>query len=333
MTKADFIFRIYKKQDCEALAHLWKKSRILKDRDIECSLTSYIRWKYDFAHRNMKNIICLCLQGERALASCGALARQVLIEGRKASAFFGVDSLVDPELRKKKEGRFLFFRVYRKALLGEFRKGRKGLVNCCFPNKKVRGLYLRTGWVDTNIIAHMVKRISKDHGRGIKTNISFERIDRFNKRMLSFIKNIESKFSFIITRNSTYLNWRYCDCPSKKYIIYIAKKGAAVKGYMVLRIEPKGGYIVELLADPDDAGLIKCMILKAEEFFKIRNIYDISVLCGNKRMNNIFLNSGYATKRKVDFFLFSKNKQMLDELLKNKDNMFVMAGDTDGDTE
>ncbi len=59
-----------------------------------------------------------------------------------------------------------------------------------------------------------------------------------------------------VVRDSTYLNWRYLNCPAADYRVFTAEERGKLLGYVVLKTFNRGwircGNIADLLAAPDD---------------------------------------------------------------------------------
>jgi len=88
--------------------------------------------------------------------------------------------------------------------------------------------------------------------------------ERFGEEIEALGQRLSGKYPIAVERRTDYLNWRYADHPKFRYSILVSRKGKAVRGYIVFRleraIEEKGsgqylvGRIVDLMAS-DDAEL------------------------------------------------------------------------------
>lgn len=72
--------------------------------------------------------------------------------------------------------------------------------------------------------------------------------------MDEFWERTRSQYTFVIERDSRYLNWRCSDCPTP-YQMWIGRCGKHITGYaavFVNRVE-RLGHIVDLFTNPEDA--------------------------------------------------------------------------------
>ncbi|MEM3101454.1 MAG: GNAT family N-acetyltransferase [Candidatus Nitrosotenuis sp.] len=60
-------------------------------------------------------------------------------------------------------------------------------------------------------------------------------IPRFDLNIDQFISNVQKHFPYCILRNSTILNWRTVDSPTRKYQILVVKEKGNIIGYIILR--------------------------------------------------------------------------------------------------
>jgi predicted N-acetyltransferase YhbS len=97
-------------------------------------------------------------------------------------------------------------------------------------------------------------------------------VERFDERFDAFWNEIKGDYNFIVERDTSHLNWRYCDKRGGDYQIRQASKGGDVLGYVVLRVnkynkEYPEGYIVDLLARPDRLDVAYALIRDADQWF------------------------------------------------------------------
>lgn len=130
--------------------------------------------------------------------------------------------------------------------------------------------------------------------------ISIRKIDKFNAEIEEFIKKIQDEFSFILVRNSDYLNWRYCDPRGGNYDIYIAEEDSKPLGYLVLRLnrlkpEYPTGWIMDLLTIPNRPDIVSALISHAINYFDENDVNVIRywILKGHPNVR-IFQKNGFV---------------------------------------
>jgi Acetyltransferase (GNAT) family len=92
--------------------------------------------------------------------------------------------------------------------------------------------------------------------------------------------------SLTIVRDRKYLNWRFVECPVRKYHILLARRQGRLSGYAVLRTGVNGdmrrGYIVDLLALPQDRGAAAALLRESEKWFREQGAQVVQCLDSDK---------------------------------------------------
>lgn len=83
--------------------------------------------------------------------------------------------------------------------------------------------------------------------------ITIEPVTRFGAEMDDFWDRTRERYSFVLEKDSRYLNWRYADCPTP-YRLWVAHRKGLVTGYLAqfLNRPEQSGYLVDLIAGPSD---------------------------------------------------------------------------------
>jgi len=104
-------------------------------------------------------------------------------------------------------------------------------------------------------------------------------INNFDNNINVFWESISENYNFIVVRTKDYLNWRYCDPRSGKYIIKKATdKEGKILGYVVLSILKSQqedypiGCIFDLLALQNRLDVIEALVSDAIYYFSSKNI-------------------------------------------------------------
>lgn len=125
--------------------------------------------------------------------------------------------------------------------------------------------------------------ISSDYHSRSTPDFEISQIKKFDEQIETFWNEIKQNYSFIIERDSNYLNWRYCDKRGGDYLIKQASEKGTVLGYIVLRInmykkDYPEGYIVDLLTLPNRLDVADALILDADNYFIEQDVNIIHTL-------------------------------------------------------
>ena len=144
-------------------------------------------------------------------------------------------------------------------------------------------------------------------------------ITSFDHRFDTLWERVHDKFGITITRDSTFLNWRFIHNPNNSYKIFATTKNEALTGYIVLssyysnKIEI--GVINDILYDPSDKKNYRTLIDYAIQYFRSRNASSIMFLIIKKGKRY----SNFLKFLKMRGFLFN-NKRLTAPILILKNN-------------
>ena len=93
--------------------------------------------------------------------------------------------------------------------------------------------------------------------RSRNKGLSFFKINGFGEDYDEFFNQACTDYEIIPVRNSQYLNWRFRDCPTERYDIFLAKKDEKIKGYTIIKLFHaedglKRSRVVEMFAEYND---------------------------------------------------------------------------------
>ena len=281
------------------------------DDKLKGQLRKLLYCAYDFenAHKRLQSLIWTCEKNPHAkeadyryymikdrdgiLAYNGRMPAKLLFKDRVIYAFFGHETLVHPEYRRKG----LAIQVNRNLVSDS-----NGLCVGLWANKKLLPLLAKIGWKDIGelrplkklirvdgimkdrykapqirsiltFVGNLYLRTRKQRHVYLSNSIGVFEINRFEDHMQEPLNDILKKFRILTYRDTEYLNWKYIDIPYRKYKVYGVEKNDHFEGYVVLRVEKgdqrnlRKGIIVDLLCDTDEKDCFASLVLKAEEYF------------------------------------------------------------------
>jgi hypothetical protein len=201
----------------------------------------------------------------------------VTLSGSKFSATWQQDSLVSSEARGKGVGK----RLVEKGMDGWEITMAKGTSDAMY------GLRKSLGFVDVPNSDYLVKVCKKraEYGKlrdrlaeclllfwkvvlplpKADPSIEIKSVDSFDKSFDQLSEKLSQEHVFRLHKGQAYLNWRYFQCPGKKYQVFRAggdeARGAIVTGIMGKASEE--GWVVDLLCSRRDEGCALALLLKA----------------------------------------------------------------------
>ncbi len=186
--------------------------------------------------------------------------------GRELSFFHAVDSMVHPDFRKGLRKRSLFIDVA--ELFFERYGGKDDHLGFGYP--------VRPAWrIGERYLGYRLIRnldfLRRPCGGPLEDlPIRVERVDRFSADVDALFERLRDRFECITIKDSTYLNWRYADCPNHAYLLLQAMRGGLLAGIAVVRSEgglaPNSATIGDLLVDPVDGEALHALISWADRF-------------------------------------------------------------------
>ena len=174
-----------------------------------------------------------------------------------------------------------------------------------------------------------------------QSDISVEEVVEFNSEYDELWNKVKDYYPLLAVRDGVYMNWRYLKKPTREYKIFFARKGAEIKGCIVLKIiddstyfwGARVGLIMELLC-LKDAGIPVELLKTALNYFVSGGVdFSVAVLLKDDILLNGFLNAGFAIrddiyKHRMVYKIY--NERGIDEnVLKDSRNWHVMFGDFD----
>lgn len=82
-------------------------------------------------------------------------------------------------------------------------------------------------------------------------------------------------FDFILLRDRSYLNWRYCDDRAGPYRVRVAEVDGELLGFAVTRRSGDRGYLVDLLALPGREDVVAALVRDASEQLRAEGVSGI----------------------------------------------------------
>jgi hypothetical protein len=242
------------------------------ERFPERTVVEFCRWKY-FANPIGDAIVGVATDGKRVASLVAGVPKRVQVHSETLLAFELGDFITHPQYRK----RGLFSSLIELVCDEATRRG--GAFAYVRPNPSsfrllVPGLsFLEVQKIDERRYVvpsgaiHRKAGITPQVPRALGVDwltrrlmlprafgsTTIEPVTRFGSEMDNFWERTREHYSFVLVKDSRYLNWRYADCPTP-YQLWIAHRKGQVTGYLTqfLNRAEQSGYLVDLFTDPSD---------------------------------------------------------------------------------
>ena len=302
--ETDLITRPYKQGDENKIVPLLKTAfEKWPFFDIDCSPVEHWRWRYQDNPVNKTNVVVI--EKNEEIIACGHnIINDIRIYGKDYLGSYGTDHCVDPnyqgqglskkitdahhELRKKQGILFPYMVTLNPKIISS--GARKIAFPYVFPlsviyltriediNKHIQMKEVKQEYLAR--ISHFLKRTIISQDLQPDSDITINKVSRFNEKIDKFFEKINIYYDFIINKNRDYLNWRYCDPRAGRYEIRIVEEDGDIIGYGIFRINKLSdyneGYFVDLLAQPDRLDAAEALLLSGLVYFNENDVNAVS---------------------------------------------------------
>lgn len=273
MTSEEIEVRPYRDGDENAVLDLF--NAVFAEDDPNYHARSRDHWEWEFVKNPAGNQVILGIEpGGRVIGQYACLPAVVNLRGQRVMCGQGIDSLVHPDYRRglKREGAFLKIAKYYFDHLGIPSVNAYGYG---LPNSKafrigVRMLkYIPISAPLPTLGRNLFDKPSDPEVGRDAASGEISEVERFGPEHDALWTRIEPGYPMAVVRDSTYLNWRFVDCPSVDYRCFQLRSNGAVRAAWVLRENWTGPPILaisELVLAHDDFAALAAILKHAVEF-------------------------------------------------------------------
>lgn len=250
--------------------------RVCKVSSLNCTSAKYC-WNY--AKNPVLGTWCQVAVDsatKRIVGTAALFSRRLLVNGMHLRAAVAGDFAVDPKHRMLYPAIAL-----QRAAVAECTEGNFDVLYA-FPNDASRPIQIRAGfkvvgslqsgvrilrsgallkqyghngwWTRTaGILDWAVTLASRESRISLSRDYLFCRLDAFDKRFDHFWDRMLWKYPTVVERTSSYANWRFMECPSKKYSLLAAvhRRTGEIGGYVVFWSQSGKTRISDIMAFDD----------------------------------------------------------------------------------
>jgi len=322
--------------------------------DLDVSLHDHYYWKY-FDNPGQKGSITVAEAGGKIIGCAHLSYFNLMVSGRGFRGANGTDVAVHPDYRKRgvfnslTDFRFqlmkekgidiAFWSTANPILVQKWRQSGQLFPFNLYDYVKIfdidkqisrfpmkRGSLVRYGYKILNVTNKLRKRAESN-----SEDVEIIEVRQFDETRLW--AGMSAAYDYMVGRDNEYMNWRYCDPRSGKYVKVLARQGEASVGYAVIAVNKfiddyPIGYILDIFGS--ESRVYDGLISYSVKYFEKQDVNLINCLAVNgggltKALNrNRFLNS------RVKFHLAYNNingKLLLNTL--KPQNTYFCFGDRD----
>jgi len=144
---------------------------------------------------------------------------------------------------------------------------------------------------------------------------------------------VKDKYEILTVRDKKYLDWRFHECPDRKYIVLVGKSNEELAGYLVAAQENKLGLILDVFGETDSA-FFDVLIREATKVLKNRGVEKIIArVSANNDVYQAFLHNGWFKQQstpviaRVNTLRETRETEEMKAYLCNPSNWYVTASE------
>jgi len=303
----DFLIRPYQSGDEEEIVRLlervfdgWPKI------DLSCTPLDHWRWKY-LGNPIKPHIINLLLSGDKIIGVDHSILVRIKIGDQFLVINYTADLAVHPDFRRmglakilidesdkvrEKIGvQCLYFVTRRSFMIKNYSKPLPfpilNLVRIQDIDKQIEAIPIKnSSFMKLGFRVMKIYNAFQNIFRGSffsKKDLVVSEVERFDEKIDYFFDEVSPFYNFIIERNHSYLNWRYCDERAGDFIIKQVEENGSILGYCVLRINGylknyPIGFLVDLLTLPKRLDVVDLLVSESTKYFDENNVNIINCL-------------------------------------------------------
>jgi GNAT superfamily N-acetyltransferase len=309
--------------------------------------------------------------GGRVMGHLGRMPTRFGIEGRPHQASYIHDLFVHPELQKGGRGFFLAMQMYRAAEQASpsfsvlvwtneinlgLQRARKydelwvdRLVKLLRADAQIDKLADRItsraahGDLPVGALADASKPVAagllsiadRVLGTALGGHRRIERVDRFDERFDALSERLLPRLGIAPVKSRAYLAWKYLDRPHLDVAVYVAVDGdGKLLGFTVAtapRSKFHDSYLLELVADPDDARTSAALALQAAEHCRSVGAHVLESVAADPRFARVLRQLLFVPREpRQPLFQANGERYVHPEVLGRVESWHFSFGDSEG---
>ena len=155
----------------------------------------------------------------------------------------------------------------------------------------------------------------------------------FPREMDSLWLRVKDGYEILTVRDKKYLDWRFHECPDRKYFLLTGKKNEELVGYLVAAQENELGLILDVFGEPNSA-FLDVLIREATSLLKKRGVGKIVArVTSSSEAYKAFQHNGWFAQEsipiiaRVNTLRETRETEKLKAYLSNPSHWFMTASD------
>ena len=141
-------------------------------------------------------------------------------------------------------------------------------------------------------------------------------LPRFDARTDEFWREAAKPFAAMPSRDSDYLNWRYCDPRAGAFELKAMEHEGRILGWVVFRTSYGKGYIADLLALPGRLDVASALLADAAAALRRAGATEVQCWCpANHPYRALLEDAGFSQKRRTVAITFQTTRPGVESLL------------------
>lgn len=159
-------------------------------------------------------------------------------------------------------------------------------------------------------------------------------ITRFEPGYDKLWERVGSSYAMCVRRDAAYLNWKYVDCPHRRYALREARRSGELAGFVVSRHEDfrglRLGWIIDVFTEEGDEEARDSLVAVALDDFRAAGVARVQAFSLNAALGRALLQRGFmAGPSPMQFCV--RARVAADEVFADRGRWHVVFGDSDMD--
>jgi hypothetical protein len=172
-----------------------------------------------------------------------------------------------------------------------------------------------------------------DRGGGPRA-VEVKPITRFEPGYDRLWERVRGSYGMCVRRDAAYLNWKYADCPHRRYALREARRSGELVGFAVSRYEDfrglRLGWIIDVFTDVADDGARDSLVAATLDDFRAAGVARVQAFSMNAALGRALVGRGFMTGTSPMQFCV-RARAAAAEVLADRGRWHVVFGDSDMD--
>ena len=257
------------------------------------------RWKFKLRPSPVENVWLAVDRADRPIFHYGGVPRTLRLGDEERDVMIAVDSVTEPELRR------------RGILTAGVRRAHRAWAKAGFacvlglPNEQWGSRIQALDWRPLFPLTWLTRPLRPEQllarrlgcpplgkldvsgrpGRSLPreppdSSVEIHEVERLGEEVGAVAAACASEGLLMPARDAAWLDWRYAACPLHRYRMLAARRAGRLAGYLVYRFDPESryGFIAELCTTPDDHAARYALAVAAAERLDRRDAVAVAAL-------------------------------------------------------